>query len=53
MIHPFKCECEEKEMVNISTGHRAKSAELVRDRGIGMGTAPVAVREIGSEKVST
>ena len=40
-------------MVNISTGHKAKSAELVRARGIGMGTAPVAARETGSEKVST
>ena len=40
-------------MVNISTGHKAKSADLVRARGIGMGTAPVAARETGSEKVST
>ena len=40
-------------MVNISTGHKAKSAYLVRARGIGMGTAPVAARETGSEKVST
>ena len=51
MIHPFKY--EEQEMVNISTGHQAKSADLVRARGIGMGTAPVAARETGSEKVST
>ena len=36
-------------MVNISTGHKAKSADLVRARGIGMGTAPAAARE----KVST
>ena len=35
-------------MVNISTGHKAKSADLVRVRGIGMGTAPVASRETGS-----
>ena len=49
MIHPFKY--EEQEMVNISTGHKAKSADLVRARGIGM--APVAARETGSEKVST
>ena len=40
-------------MVNISTGYKAKSADLVRARGIGMGTAPVAARETGSEKVST
>ena len=40
-------------MVNISTGHKAKSADLVRARGIGMGMAPVAARETGSEKVST
>ena len=51
MIHPFKY--EEQEIVNISTGHTAKSADLVRARGIGMGTAPVATRETGSEKVST
>ena len=51
MIYPFKY--EEQEMVNISTGHKAKSAYLVRARGIGMGTAPVAARETGSEKVST
>ena len=51
MIHPFKY--EEQEMVNISTGHQAKSADLVRARGIGMGTALVAARETGSEKVST
>ena len=51
LIHPFKY--EEQEMVNISTGHKAKSAHLVRARGIGMGTAPVAARETGSEKVST
>ena len=51
MNHPFKC--EEQEMVNISTGHKAKSADLVMDRGIGMGTAPVAAREAGSEKIST
>ena len=51
MIHPFKY--EEQEMVTISTGHKAKSADLVRARGIGMGTAPVATRETGSEKVST
>ena len=52
MIHPFQY--EEQEMVNISTGHKAKSADLVRARGIGMGTAPVvAARETGSEKVST
>ena len=38
-------------MVNISTGHNAKFADLVRARG--MGTAPVAARETGSEKVST
>ena len=41
MVHPFKY--GEQEMVNISTGHKAKSADLVRARGIGMGTAPVAV----------
>ena len=35
MIHPFKY--EENEMVTISTGHKAKSADLVRARGIGMG----------------
>ena len=40
-------------MVNISTDHKAKSADLVRTRGIGMGTVPVAARETGSEKVST
>ena len=40
-------------MVNISTGHKGKYADLVRTRGIGMGTAPVAARETGSEKVST
>ena len=40
-------------MVNISTGHKPKSADLVRARGIGMGTAPVAARETGSEKVAT
>ena len=51
MIHPFQY--EEQEMVNISTAHIAKSADLVRARGIGMGTAPVAARETGSEKVST
>ena len=34
-------------MVNISAGHKAKSADLVRARGIGMGTAPVAARETG------
>ena len=32
-------------MVNISTVHKAKSADLVRARVIGMGTAPVAARE--------
>ena len=37
-------------MVNISTGHKAKSADLVRARGIRMGTAPVAARETGSKK---
>ena len=31
IIHPLKC--EEQEMVNISTGHKAKSADLVRARG--------------------
>ena len=51
MIHPFKY--EEQDMVNISTGHKAKSADVLRARGIGMGTAPVATRETGSEKVST
>ena len=51
MTHPFKY--EEKEMVTISTGHKAKSADLVRARGIGMGTAPVAATETSSEKVST
>ena len=51
MIHPFKC--EEQEMVNISTAHRAESADLVRARGIGMGAVPVPARETGSEKVST
>ena len=51
MIHAFKY--EEQEMVNISTGHKAKYADMVRARGIGMGTAPVAARETGSEKVST
>ena len=51
MIHSFKY--EEQEMVNISTGHNAKSADLLRARGIGMGTVPVAAREIGSEEVST
>ena len=50
-IHPFKC--EKPEMVNISTGHKVKSAELARDRGIGIGMAPVAARETGSDKVST
>ena len=42
-------------MVNISTGHKARSkpADLVRTRGIGMGTAPVAAGETGSVKVST
>ena len=51
MIHLFKY--EEQEMVNISTGHEAKAADLLRARGIGMGTAPVTARETGSEKVST
>ena len=51
MVHLFKY--EEQEMVNISTGHKAKSADLSRTRGIGMGTAPVAARESGSEKLST
>ena len=51
MIHPFKY--EEQEMVTISTGHKAKSADLLRARGIGMGTDPVAARETGSAKVST
>ena len=51
LIQPFKY--EEQDMVNISTGHKAKSADLVRARGIGMGTDPVAARETGSEKVST
>ena len=46
MIHLFKYEEQE-------IGHKAKSADLVRARGIGMGTAPVATRETGSEKVST
>ena len=50
-IHPFKYELPE--MVNISTGHKPKSADLVRARGIGMGTAPVAARETGSMKVFT
>lgn len=27
MINPFRC--EEQELLNISTGHKAKSAELV------------------------
>ena len=40
-------------MVNISTGQKAKSADLVRARGIGLWKAPVAARETGSEKVST
>ena len=42
------------------TGHgehldreKAKSADLVRARGKGMGTTPVAARETGSEKLST
>ena len=51
MIHPFKY--EEQEMMTISTGRKAKSADLVRARGIGMGTAPVAATETSSEKVST
>ena len=51
MIHPFKY--EEQEMVNIWTGHKAKPVDLVRARGIGMGTVPVAARETGNEKVST
>ena len=50
MIHPSKY--EEQEMVNISTGHKAKSADLVSALGIGMGKDPVAARETGSEKVS-
>ena len=37
-------------MVNISTGHQAKSADLVRARGIGMGTALVAARETAVRK---
>ena len=32
-------------MVNISTGHKAKSADLARARGKGMGTTLVAARE--------
>ena len=51
MIHPFTY--EEHEMVTISTGHKAKSGDLVRARGIGLGTAPVAATETSSEKVST
>ena len=51
MIHLFKY--EEQEIVNISTGHKATSADMVSARGTGMGTAPVAARETGSEKVST
>ena len=51
MIQPFKY--EEQEMVNISTGHKLNLQNLVRARGIGMGTAPVTARETGSEKVST
>ena len=45
--------CEEQEMVNISTGHKAKSADLVRACEKGMGTTLVAARETGSEKLST
>ena len=37
-------------MVNISTGLKAKSADLVRAHGIGMGMSPVAARETGSEE---
>ena len=51
IIHPLKC--EEQEMVNISTCHNAKSADLVRARGKGMGTTLVAARETGSQKLST
>ena len=51
IIHTFNC--EEQEMVNISTGHKGKSANLVRDRGKGMGAAMDAARETGSEEVST
>ena len=40
-------------MVNISAGHKPKSAELVRARGIGMGTAPVAARESIHTKLVT
>ena len=40
-------------MVNISTGHKAKSANLVRAREKGMGTGLVAARETGSDKLST
>ena len=42
MIHPSKY--EEQEMVNISTGHKGKSADTVSALGIGMGKAPVAAR---------
>ena len=44
VIHPLNC--EEHEMV-------CKSANMVRARGKGMGTALDAARETGSEKVST
>ena len=43
MIHPFKYEGQDT--VNLSTGHKAKPADLMGARGIGMWTTPVAARE--------
>ena len=49
MIHPFKC--EELGLVNISTGHKAESADLVMARELGMRALAVA-KETDSEKVA-
>ena len=48
MINPFKC--EEQELMNISTGHKAASAHLVMAREKGL-EALATARRTGSEKI--
>jgi len=51
MINPFRC--EDQELINISTGHKASSTDLLSAREKGLeGEALAAATETGSEKVA-
>ena len=49
MVNPFKC--EDQELINISTGHKATSADLICAREKGL-EALAAARRTNSEKVA-